>query len=406
MPEASLYAFPLSFETHEPYLDIRPGRNEVDDLNISSGWGLKESPYASATYYLQARGPDLEAAVGGEFYGDPGFYDLTVGYFDESDGISWMEIVVNGAVLSKFYWDAPYQEPDLYEWSLWEHKVWAVPLAPGDVIELRGQGDAGEPLRTDYLNVTPSSALAYDETLRIEAEDLERMDGVWGMFVEQNGAASGGANLRSDGSSTGGISFVPEVSGHYDIELGYFDELDGISEVTIYKNWEPLAVLSWDGEDGDAIASKASAKTFTLHDVELTDWDWIQVYGSSDGGEPMRLDYLDFTAVEAGSGPPGRRLPDLWYVIDGEIRLTLNRDYAIFDFDQAGDYEGIKTGIVVGAGELAAADYDADGDTDFLRVELADPFPLPPGDGNEYPGALSITATFYENDGEANFEVA
>ncbi|MBE9636315.1 calcium-binding protein [Salipiger mangrovisoli] len=83
-----------------------------------------------------------------------GLYDLKLGYMDESDGVSRMEIFVNGTLVAAFNWSKWPSSDTVTRTAKTEYLLAGLALAPGDEITLRGARDGGEPLRTDYLVLT------------------------------------------------------------------------------------------------------------------------------------------------------------------------------------------------------------------------------------------------------------
>ncbi|WP_226628826.1 FG-GAP-like repeat-containing protein [Alloyangia pacifica] len=371
------------------------GLTEAEDLSIASGFSVVSNPHASGGSYLQATAATSRA--GGVFDGPVGLYDINVSYFDETDGVSYMEVLVNGAVVAAFDWDATGGDAIVTKASAAETLISGLVLAPGDVIELRGMSDGGEPLRTDAVEILASPPPALGESFVIEAEDLQILSG---FTVGNNGAASGGQNLQHTGGGTARAVYTVQQAGTFDLTLGYFDETDGASWMQVLVNGTVVADWAWDATGGAAIASTASRATEVIEALELQAGDVIELRGQGDGGEPLRADYLEFTAVEGGASgptPPGTGTLDLWYARDGEVYVALN--------DGDGAFTELDTGVETG-GSLRAVDMDGDGDFDFLRVELVDPFPLPDPSTTTDHFEFVVETTVYENDGSGGFTVA
>ncbi len=134
------------------------GRTEAETL-AQVGFFEGTNPHASGGRWLQAAG-DREARAAFVFDGEAGLHDLTVGYFDESDGASTMKIAVNGEIVHAWAWDADAGAAIAEPSSRAEHVAAALALAPGDLVELIGQADGGEPLRTDWIEIAPLTVWA------------------------------------------------------------------------------------------------------------------------------------------------------------------------------------------------------------------------------------------------------
>ncbi|WP_194137282.1 FG-GAP-like repeat-containing protein [Salipiger mangrovisoli] len=294
-------------------------------------------------------------------------------------------------MVAAFDWDSPSGTAIVTRAAAASHAIEALVLAPGDVIELRGARDGGEPLRTDAIEILASAAPALGDSFVIEAEDLQILSG---FSLGSNGAASGGQTLQSQGGGMARASYTVQQAGTFDLTVGYFDETDGVSTLQVLVNGGIVADFDWDATGGASIASTASRATHLIEGLELHAGDVIQLAGQGDGGEPLRVDYLEFTSVPASP-------PDLWYVRDGELHVALN--------DGSGTFTELPTGILDGGhpSEKAhyAVDWDGDGDLDFLEVAFPDPAAALP---DPIPDELvfNLSAKVYENDGSGGFSEA
>lgn len=388
------YPMPSIFDFSE-FIFAAPigiGVTEAETLSIASGYTAANNPHASGGSYLQATAATSRA--GGVFDGPAGLYDLSVSYFDESDGISYLEVLVNGAVVTSFDWDGASGGSIVTKAAAAETVIAGLVLAPGDVIELRGAQDGGEPLRTDAIEISASATPAIGASFVIEAEDLEILSG---FSVSNNGAASGGQTLQHLGGGTARASYTVQQAGSFDLTLGYFDETDGSSWMQVLVNGEVVADFNWDSTSGTAIASTASNATETIENLELAVGDVIEVRGQGDGGEPLRADYLEFTSVAGEPGGSGATL-DLTYLRDGQYYVALN--------DGTGSFTEVATGIFapgsVSQARFYTVDVDGDGDLDFFEVDFTDPAaPLPDPIPDEL--IFNLTTRLHENDGSGGF---
>ncbi|NDW33377.1 VCBS repeat-containing protein [Salipiger sp. PrR007] len=402
----TIYSTPSIFE----FPDFSPlakifgaGRTEAEDLSIGSGFMVKSNPHPSAGQYLEANAAQSQA--GGVFAGATGYYNLTLGYFDETDGTSFMEILVNGAVVAAFDWGAPDGSQIVTAAAKREYLVEGLHLGSGDIIELRGARDGGEPLRTDYIDISPGEDPGPASNFSLEAEDLAVLSG---FEVVRNGAASASHVLQQSGGGTARACYTMEQTGIFDLTLGYFDENDGISELWVTVNGAEVARFLWDGTSGSNLANKASLTEYLIPDLSLKAGDVIELSGQGDGGEPLRLDYLDFAVRAAAPAPP----PDLWFEDHDYVVVALN--------DGAGNFTEVVTDIATdvyylpgqpdiarGGASIMSADLNGDGLNDFIKVshavtELPD---LPPAT-IDLPFSFTVTTEVYLNDGAAGFDLA
>ncbi|MDA7422406.1 hypothetical protein, partial [Tritonibacter multivorans] len=146
--DPALAAFTADFS--EPSPD--PVRVEVEDMLLTN-FVTRNSGNASAGAYAQAGGSGEQRAAY-TFTDAAGSYDITIGHFDENDGQSTMSLLVNGALAGSFIWDQDAGDALANPSSFATYTISGVPLAAGDLVELVGTKDGGEPLRTDYIDFT------------------------------------------------------------------------------------------------------------------------------------------------------------------------------------------------------------------------------------------------------------
>lgn len=279
---------------------IGPGRTEAESLDIESGFFAKSNPWASGDSFLQASGGG-DAVASGAFTGEAGLYSVIIGYFDEADGASTMRFAVNGEVISDWDWDADPAGDIVTGAAARKQVVWFVELKTGDRLTLAGTADGGEPLRTDYIDIRPAPPAS--GPFRVEAETLEITDD---FQIVGNPHASGDAYLQAGGGpNQRAVYDFDGLGGRYDLTIGYFDESDGVSEMSVLLNGIAVDSWLWDGAFGDPIVTPTGAAQHTLFGLELLPGDRVELYGHPDGGEPLRTDYLTFDPMESASGADG-----------------------------------------------------------------------------------------------------
>lgn len=345
------------------YPSIFIGRTEAEDLLIDRDFKVAYNPHASGGAMLQADG--YYSIAGGYFDGPAGVYDITLGYFDETDGVSYSQIRINGDPRKYIQWDSDAGDDIVTKAAAAESTLKGVYLEPGNYISIVGEENGGEPLRTDYLEVTVGYSTVEGNDFKVEAEDLEIISG---FSIVNNGAASGRYMLQHTSGSEARAAYTMTDDGVFDVTIGYFDELDGVSSLTVLLNGEELQSFDWDSTTGSNIASKASLVEETLRNVSLRTGDQLEFVGHGDGGEPLRLDYVSFDQKSRVPFDASAAPPDLWYWADGEIVVAFN--------DGAGNFTPVATGIERGTGTVLEGDLNGDGVLDFLRVTTVDPLPL------------------------------
>ena len=381
----------MSVSPFVPTALIGLGRTEAEALTVEMGFAAVANPHPSGDAVLQATA--AASSAGGSFSGPAGRYDLVVGYVDETDGASTLEVVVDGVVVDSFVWDGAFGDATVTPAGLAEREVAGVALAPGSTIVLRGARDGGEPLRTDYVEVAPAGVAG---PFVVEAEDLAI---VRGFAVRSNPNASGDAFLQATGRGEARASYAVEEAGTFDLTVGYFDETDGASSLEVRVNGATVDAFRWDGAGGTRLASRESRAERTIEDLALAAGDTVELVGFSDGGEPLRTDFLRFVPVAAPPPPPFGPTPDLWYVdADGDVIVALN--------DGTASFTTVDTGIDVLGGQVLEADVDGDGDADFLRVSVTSTAAAVdrPDFGSDFD--VTVETTIFVNDGSAGFDQA
>ena len=383
------------------YSDIEPspaqiglGRTEAETLDIEAGFVVRSNPHPSGDAYLQASGAGEQGAYG-RFSGEAGLYTLTIGYFDETDGDSTMSAAINGEVIDQWEWDAGPAGAIVTKEAAMKRLITFVELEEGDIITLFGTADGREPLRTDFVDIREAPPLA--GSFLVEAETLEITDD---FQIFSNPHASGDAYLQAGGGRNQRALYdFNGLAGRYDLTVGYFDESDGVSEMNVLLNGVTMESWLWDGDFGDRIVTPAGAAQYTLKGIELVPGDQIELYGHPDGGERLRVDFLEFSPTT----PP--RASDLWFaegLLDGTGQRLI---FAVND--GTGRFTTINPGITWDTETVIVADVDGDGDDDVIEIDApqslegAIPAPLP--DVGDIPAEFDFTFRLHENIGSWNF---
>ena len=271
--------------------DDAPVRVEAEDFALLQGFKIVNRGAASGGAHLEAVDA-AEQIARHVFDGRAGVYDLALGHFDENDGVASMRVLVNGAEVDSFLWSRDTGAAGPTGQSLVEHMIGSVTLRPGDVIDLRGFGVRGEPLRTDYLDFAFRGEARTPEPVRVEAEDFTL---VQGLKIMDRSAASGGANIEASGPGQQIATHVfAGPSGVYRLDLGYFDENDAVASMEVLVNDVQVDAFLWDQDLGSAFANPLTLTERSIEAVTLQSGDVIMLRGQTAVGEPLRTDYLDF----------------------------------------------------------------------------------------------------------------
>ncbi|WP_339383370.1 GDSL-type esterase/lipase family protein, partial [Oculatella sp. LEGE 06141] len=155
-------------------------------------------------------------------------------------------------------------------------------------------------------NPSPSPSPSPSPTpnvIRLEAEAMQLTNYV----IESNQSPASGSKIISlyqgggtTGSATGTFN---GPTGTYNVVVGYFDETDGKSQLTVKvggvtDTWtfDKWLTDSW-------VTSKTKATRTVAQGVTLQAGSTIQLSGVADGGEWARVDYIDFIPVSSSPSP-------------------------------------------------------------------------------------------------------
>ncbi|MGV2829100.1 heparin lyase I family protein [Myxosarcina sp. GI1(2024)] len=136
--------------------------------------------------------------------------------------------------------------------------------------------------------------------LLVEAEDMVLEN----YRLETNKThASGGGNISLRArriGETGSASYqFSGVAGWYDLELGYFDEFDGISQLEIRVDDELITTINLDLDlDDDKDSTITAVNRKIASGLALEPGQTITITATEHEGEPARVDYLKFIPVE------------------------------------------------------------------------------------------------------------
>ncbi|WP_353471271.1 malectin domain-containing carbohydrate-binding protein [Salipiger sp. H15] len=289
-----------------------PFRVEAEDLTLVQGFGIKNNAHASGGQLIEATNSGTQIA--NYTVTQAGTFDITLGYYDESDGQSTLNVLLNGTVIDSFTWNLDAGGATVNASSFAQHTLSDITLAVGDTLQLSGVSGGGEPLRIDFADFTPvegggtggggtggGGGTPTGDPFRVEAEDLTL---VQGFGIKNNAHASGGQLIEATNSGTQIANYTVMQAGTFDITLGYYDESDGQSTLNVLLNGSVIDSFTWNLDAGDATVNATSFAQHTLSNVTLSAGDTLQLSGVSGGGEPLRIDFLDFTPQSA-STPSG-----------------------------------------------------------------------------------------------------
>lgn len=250
------------------------------------------------------------------FTGEAGTYAVNVVYFDENDGAASFRLFVAGNEVDK--WEA---DEDLGNASpVFETKairtINSIELKPGDEIKLEGTASGGEPARVDYLEiikgyVEPLHRESKDDTAAGDSEvkrfEAQRMTLSGGYSIDNIQYASGSMGIKAEG--VGNASFTYDgPDGVFALNVAYFDENDGVASFKLFVS--DNQVDNWDADEdlGNASPVEETKAVRTIRNIALKNGDEVRIEGTSDAGEPARVDYIEVAPNNFGMDDGGSAL--------------------------------------------------------------------------------------------------
>lgn len=137
-------------------------------------------------------------------------------------------------------------------------------------------------------------------TLRYEAERLKLSGGFTVEALRNSGASEGHeVTLSFTGKASGTATGVFNgPAGKYQVRLGYFDENDGTSPVTVTVAGKASSFNMDQNLGANFTSYKVKTSRVTHDTIDLKPGDPFTIVGGASGGEFARIDYLDFQRVD------------------------------------------------------------------------------------------------------------
>ena len=268
---------------------------EAENMTLSGDYVFESQGFASGGSLIKTNSSYTATTA---FNGPAGFYNIIVGYHDENDGTSPMTVKLDGAVLDSWTFNQNLGNGLAGTDNFVARTVAStVALDAGAVLELQGSKQSGEYARIDYVEF-----IAVDG--KVEVEDMT----LSGDYVfESQGFASGGSLVKTNSSFTATTEFTGST-GLYNIVIGYYDENDGASPMTVKLDGTVMDSWTFDQQLGNAVAGTDNFVTRTVaNGVTLNSGAVLELQASQEAGEYARIDYVDFIKVDsaASSGDLG-----------------------------------------------------------------------------------------------------
>ena len=131
-----------------------PNRIEAEDMQLDGYVPVDVTPWETASGG-KAVACERQAAcsAGTNFAGKPGEYKIIVQYFDQNNGVSHYDLMVNDRVLGSWAADDHLPSDKMNGHTSTRHTFDHVELRTGDMLKIVGHPDGGEPAPLDYVEI-------------------------------------------------------------------------------------------------------------------------------------------------------------------------------------------------------------------------------------------------------------
>lgn len=178
--------------------------------------------------------------------------------------------------------------------------------------------------------------------LFLEAENLTLDSGASLYGIESRGSSSGGQSVVLGGASgsTGIVATTfSGISGAYNLNIGYYDESDGVSSYDLHVNGVSVSGGQWvaDQDLGSGAPVSSTLTSQLVTNLTLTSGDLIELHATKDQGEGARVDTYSFTPASNNTGPDAR--DDVFSILEGttlNANVLIDNGYGV-DSDPDGD---------------------------------------------------------------------
>ncbi|MGC0779075.1 MAG: alpha-glucuronidase family glycosyl hydrolase, partial [Candidatus Acidiferrum sp.] len=137
-----------------------PGRVEAEDMELHGYVPFDVTPWEAASGGKGIECPSTSESCTASFHftGAPGFYDIDVRYFDQSNGISRFRVYLGNQLIAE--WSANEQFPATVPNadSSTRHRIRDIALKKGDELRIEGRPDGPEHAALDYVEFTAANS--------------------------------------------------------------------------------------------------------------------------------------------------------------------------------------------------------------------------------------------------------
>jgi alpha-glucuronidase len=136
-----------------------PGRFEAEKMELEGYQVVEVHPWETASGSKAVVCPSARESCSAtlRFTGKPGWYNISVQYFDQNNGVSHFKLFVAKQLVDSWTADDTLPSARLDGSSSTRHTVTGLTLRPGDVLRIEGSPDGDEPAPLDYVEIGPAT---------------------------------------------------------------------------------------------------------------------------------------------------------------------------------------------------------------------------------------------------------
>lgn len=178
-------------------------RVEAEKMALNS-YRLESESFASGGQFISfSRGGSAETGTASfNFSGPSGLYNVVVGYFDETDGVSHLEVRKQGSLISDWDFNQNRGSSDANAQTRSRRTIATqLMVNQGETIQLRGKESNGEPARIDYIEFIPVTPVTINGTSAAEVLTGDAKNNTINAFGGNDTLRGGTGDDRLDGGN-------------------------------------------------------------------------------------------------------------------------------------------------------------------------------------------------------------
>jgi alpha-glucuronidase len=134
-----------------------PNRLEAEEMKLEGYQVVGVQPWeaASGSKAVQCASPSRQCSASFRHQGQPGWYDLSVQYFDQNNGVSRFKLFVAGQLVDEWLASDSLPTRKIDAHSSTRRSIAGLALRRGDEIRIEGQAQGDESAALDYVELHP-----------------------------------------------------------------------------------------------------------------------------------------------------------------------------------------------------------------------------------------------------------